>query len=381
MIKKLFNWSFGAFFRTIGRVLAYFLIGLLLLIIGSKLGFNLGYIQVNATTSTNWASSLSELDRAQLYDCTANNSCANVTFNLQGIQVEPSVDRNILVSTNALTISTGGIAVQVYSGSLKAGYLYQTSFYMCSNKDLGNSSIYSASYDTPGVSDSNSWETTTQGLSGTPGNGNHSWNTCRVYSGLYVPNTNGGWIVLRLRSNSAITNAYPTLIAYETEELGIYSDTIRNIIQNSGFATADSVEEVKEATDKIKEETEKVNNTLTDTSNPDTEDSINQWSEKMIDNPLEAVVMLPLTILNSIKNSLSGTCSALNVPVPFINENINIPCISTIFAQIEGVTEFWNSIGTIVSALMLYQYLIYLYNWIDDTISLKTKRMHGWGSV
>lgn len=50
MIKKVFNWSFGAFFRTIGRILAYLCIGFLLAIVCSKLGLNLGYIQVNAAT-------------------------------------------------------------------------------------------------------------------------------------------------------------------------------------------------------------------------------------------------------------------------------------------------------------------------------------------
>lgn len=51
MIKKVFNWSFGAFFRTIGRIFAYLSIGFLLAIVCSKLGLNLGYIQVNAATS------------------------------------------------------------------------------------------------------------------------------------------------------------------------------------------------------------------------------------------------------------------------------------------------------------------------------------------
>lgn len=50
MIKKVFNWSFGAFFRTLGRIFAYLSIGFLLAIVCSKLGLNLGYIQVNAST-------------------------------------------------------------------------------------------------------------------------------------------------------------------------------------------------------------------------------------------------------------------------------------------------------------------------------------------
>lgn len=203
-------------------------------------------MRVEATVTTNWASSLPELDRAQLYDCTTNNSCTNVLFQTQGLTVEPNRIRNILTSNGALTIGKGGIAVQYYSGNLKAGYLYQSSIYMCSNKDLGTASIYSANYDTPGVNNSTSWATTTQGLSGVPGNGDHEFNTCRVYSGLFVPNSNGGWIVSRFTSNTNITNAYPTLIGYKTEELGIYTETIKNIIENSNGNVEQAVDRVNE---------------------------------------------------------------------------------------------------------------------------------------
>lgn len=205
-----------------------------------------GLIRVKATVTRNWASSLPELDRAQLYDCTTNNTCTNVLFQTQGLTVEPNRIRNILTSNGALTIGKGGVAVQYYSGNLKAGYLYQSSIYMCSNKDLGTANIYAAAYDSPGINDSISWATTTQGLSGVPGNGDHEFNTCRVYSGLFVPNSNGGWIVSRFTNNTNITNVYPTLIAYETEELGIYTETIKNIIENSNGNVVEAVDKVND---------------------------------------------------------------------------------------------------------------------------------------
>lgn len=49
MIKRIFNWSFGAFFRTIGRTLAYLAIVLILLFIGSKLNLFQSMV-VNAAT-------------------------------------------------------------------------------------------------------------------------------------------------------------------------------------------------------------------------------------------------------------------------------------------------------------------------------------------
>ena len=50
-MKKIINWSFGAFFRTIGRVFAYLCIGFLILLIGAKFGFKSFLMPVHAATS------------------------------------------------------------------------------------------------------------------------------------------------------------------------------------------------------------------------------------------------------------------------------------------------------------------------------------------
>lgn len=50
-MKKILNWSFGSFFRTIGRVFAYLCIGFLILIIGAKFGFKSFLMPVHAATS------------------------------------------------------------------------------------------------------------------------------------------------------------------------------------------------------------------------------------------------------------------------------------------------------------------------------------------
>lgn len=373
-MKKIINWSFGTFFRTIGRVLAYLLVGFLLAIVYLKLGLNFGYTKVNAQTLTNWAEGLPTLNRVQMYECQTSNKCYDKEVNIQGL-VTVNGNRDIAIS-QSLTLDSGGISIQTNVNELKEGYLYLTNYYVCANYSLNNvdALIYNSNYGSPGVANTIYNSTSIATLSNIPGSGQQEFTSCKLYSGLYVPNVANNWATLRLKKSSSQSGTYISLIAVENRELGIYSDTIKTIVENANG-------NVQQAVNDVKEETKKTNDLISDTSDPDTEDSISDWSSKMSDNPLESVVMLPLNVLNSIQSGLSGTCSALNVPVPFIDETLNIPCISTIFSQIEGLTELWNTIGTIVAAIMLYQYLIYLYNWIDDTISLKTKRMQGWGSV
>ena len=378
-MKNIINWSFGAFFRTIGRVLAYLLIGFLLAIVYLKLGLNFGYMKVNASTSVNqWSEHLPDLTRVNMYEC-GSSACYDKTTDFGGIESSTGTgDRKYVFSSSKLTVDkSGGTVIQTTTGDVvNAGYLYLTKFYICFGNSISsyNYKIGTAAYSTPSTFSSEQVMINDLALSTSPGISSSGFSSCRLFSGLYVPKTSGNnWLSIQFTSNTTQTTKF-NLIAVETEELGLYTETIKSIVNSSNGQVVDAV-------DQVKEETKKTNDLISDTSDPNTEDSISDWSSKMSDNPLESVVMLPLNVLNSIQSGLSGTCSALNVPVPFIDETLNIPCISTIFSQIEGLTELWNTIGTIVAAIMLYQYLIYLYNWIDDTISLKTKRMQGWGSV
>lgn len=50
-MRKILNWSLGGFFRTIGRFFAYFVIGVLIILIGAKIGFKSFLMPIKAATS------------------------------------------------------------------------------------------------------------------------------------------------------------------------------------------------------------------------------------------------------------------------------------------------------------------------------------------
>lgn len=89
--------------------------------------------------------------------------------------------------------------------------------------------------------------------------------------------------------------------------------------------------------------------------------------------PLDSILNLPLTMLNSLTNSLTKTCAPLNLTLPYVNKNIQIPCLSAIFAQITGVNGLWTWVGTIASVLILYNYLLNLYAWVDRVLTLRAE--------
>ena len=61
-----------------------------------------------------------------------------------------------------------------------------------------------------------------------------------------------------------------------------------------------------------------------------------------------------------------------------VNKDINLPCISAIYKQINGVDAWFQGIGVIAAAFILYRYFMYLYNRIDDTLSFRENNMQGY---
>lgn len=100
------------------------------------------------------------------------------------------------------------------------------------------------------------------------------------------------------------------------------------------------------------------------------------------DGPVDSILNLPLNMLSSLNVSLSKSCTPLDLTIPFVNKTFQIPCISTLYDQISGFNTLWTWIGTIVSVLMLYTYLLRLYKWVDDTLTFReNNEIDNWGGL
>lgn len=97
------------------------------------------------------------------------------------------------------------------------------------------------------------------------------------------------------------------------------------------------------------------------------------------DGPVDAILTLPLNVMNSLLNVLnSNTCQPLVLPIPFTNgQNLTLPCVSTLYAKINGLSSFLTWFSAIFSAFILYQYFINLYKWVDDTLTFRENNHFG----
>lgn len=98
--------------------------------------------------------------------------------------------------------------------------------------------------------------------------------------------------------------------------------------------------------------------------------------------PVDSILNLPLNMLSELNTALSKSCTPLDLTIPFVDKSFQLPCISTLYNQISGFNTLWTWLGTIVSVLMLYTYLLRLYKWVDDTLTFReNNEIDNWGGL
>lgn len=123
-----------------------------------------------------------------------------------------------------------------------------------------------------------------------------------------------------------------------------------------------------------------VKGTITSEDNPNL-DGLKNSAGWLPDGPLDSILNLPLSLLQNLSTNLSKSCQPVSLPLPYVDKTVDLPCISTIYAQIEGLNVWINTIGIIASAFILFFYLVRLEKWVDDTLTLRENTQMDWGGI
>lgn len=360
-MKKIFNWTLGACFRTLGRFLAIFIVGVLLIFIGSKLGFKLDSIlpiKVNAATVNQWSDNLPVLNRVQMYEC-GTSQCYEKTTDFGGISTGGDGDRKYIYSANNLTVdSVGGTVIQTTTGVLlNKGYLYLTKFYICNKPNISSYEykIGNANYATPSTFNADILALNDSALSTSPGITSIGYSSCRLYSGLYVPNTTGNnWISIQFTSNTTQTSKF-AIVAVETENLGIYTNTIKQIIESSNGNVIDAVNGVKE-------ESKKTNDTITNNDISGANDAASGFFDNFSDSDfgLSSIITAPLRAINAMLNDICVSPGAT-----YKGKSFSLPCGSMLWSR-EGGQDFRNFLNVLYGGFLVYLVICSLFLDIEN---------------
>lgn len=140
----------------------------------------------------------------------------------------------------------------------------------------------------------------------------------------------------------------------------------------------DANNKLDQTNNKLDQTNDKLDSIL-DNSSPDL-GGLSNTSTWLPQGPVDSIIMLPLNFINTLISKIGSTCSSVNLPIPFVeNKFLTLPCMSTIFGQIENFSTLYNLIGVIGSVYLLYNYLLKFYKWIDDTLSFRENNWQDWG--
>ena len=157
----------------------------------------------------------------------------------------------------------------------------------------------------------------------------------------------------------------------------IINNSSNQIIQNNKENTQNIINNQNSNQQQTNEKLDKLEQSIINDDVPSL-DAIEDSSGWLPPGPVDSILNLPLTFLNNLISNLSKTCSPVSIPIPFVNQNFQLPCISTLYDSM-GITTFVNWVGLISGTLILYYYLLSLYKWVDNTIQLKDN--NDWGGV
>lgn len=371
MINKVFNWTAGSFFRTLGRFLFYIVIGILAYFCIS------GFPQVHAET-VEWGKNIKyQFNDHRLYDWNSSTSYVEVPH-MEGspnwFHDQWGYDVVVLTTPKQMTVASNGISFNFLSNiRMSNDYIYAVSLYVCSSvSQAGWSATASVGPNTINVlTNVPTYTVTNQSdLSLQP----YSYTdlsyvkSCNYYTSIVQPSVQGSWISYRFKSTTSRTG-WVMFLGYDLEVLGssnnLSSSDIDNAIKNSGLATASSVAQVQSSINNLSTDINKLNDTqketnkkldemndnLTNSNTNGAQDKANSFFKDFDDNDygLSDIITTPLQLINNLS---TASCSPLEIPIPFVNTNVTLPCMYDIYQQYFG--SILTIYQTITTGLIAY---------------------------
>lgn len=196
------------------------------------------------------------------------------------------------------------------------------------------------------------------------------------YTCEFSPETNFTSIAFMTLTDATLLTSNLTIMSsgMTVEEVVNNQDIINNANNNQG--------QTNQRLDEVNDNLSDINDALTDSSAPDM-GALNDTAGWLPPGPLDSIINLPLTIINSLTNLFSGgQCQPVQITLPFVNKTGELPCLNSLYEDINGLNVLFNVIFGAIGGYILYKYLVNLYVWVEKAIMMKeTGYMNDWGGV
>lgn len=344
------------------------------------------YIDVHADNLENWASMVEAPFRLDMRRCTSSTNCST-SVSTTSARLQGSYNDKFYQATHGytfnMTTNDNGVFLTEYVGAQAKGFVYSVTNYICSLEDTNNwSPRFIDSYSSSSIANTYGLQSKNNNLyssvvivdgvalSGTT----PSTLNCYAISNVYVSNVNSTYYGLRYGTtkNATVKNFY--FMGLVVEQLGEYTvgvaDEIKSYIDSSGLATAGNMEELNTAISELKAEITDLNNSQDETNNLIKDNNTNEatgeagsfFSGFTTDTfGLTSVITAPLELINSIT---SNSCSSINLPIPFVNKTLTLPCMNSIYNH--HFSSVFTLYQTITFGITAYWVCVRIFNLVKD---------------
>ncbi len=365
---KVFNIVFGSFFRTLGRILCYLLLGGLLAFILFK--------------NDVFASSINVFNTADGYVLIDNSP---LNYNMFYVTANKDIDFRLMTGT-ALSVS------DEYS----FGFID-----ICSTWE-----IWGYRYSAPGSSCTNSCinnEVSVQKTKYVCSSGGFQGNIYRLsYSILKWEKNSGeemGYVSDRISIGTSAGHVVPLTIygVYFSTDSDLskfevdYTDAINNInssISNGAGSIVNNQDKNQSQTndrlDSIKDQNQNNHDEtmdyITDDTAPNTDiSSLGNVQGLLPAGPVDSLLNIPFMFLSVVTTSFGGVCKPIKGTFIF-DSTLEIPCFSEMFYD-DVPDSLMIFLNLIPSAFILIQYFKHLYKKVDRAVSMNSNADDEWGVI
>lgn len=193
---------------------------------------------------------------------------------------------------------------------------------------------------------------------------------------IFIPNSDISSFNLGFNARDSL-NPFAFYIHYNDVDFVIEKITL---LDDANSVIIDQNETIIDQNEQTNQELEDINNNLTDETPPNTDD-LSGAAGWLPAGPVDSLINLPLAFFNSISRDLGSSCKPVSLPLPYVNKNLTLPCMSTFYEGIK-INSFMDWVGLIASGFILFSYLLKLYKWVDDTLTFReNNHLDNWGGV
>lgn len=344
-----------------------------------------------AATITGWGYNVPHPSLAQLQNCGSSNCSTDVSTVSESITSVAGGEFYYRGNSDiSMTANGTGVMWIIKSPiSMAKGYMYTATTYICHNKNTNL--VFKASYSNNGITqlkNKSYLNNTFRGVASTnlnitPYEGSYS--KCGYITDTFTAPELTTFYALNYTIDSTLSGYRPTLIGFDIEVIGkqgeVTKQEVQDIINNSNLASASSVEEVKRAQAEIKTELQNTQSaidnqtqqqaeqhretmdTITDSDSTDATNDASGFFEGFTTDTfgLTSIITAPLNLIKSITSS---TCAPLTLSLPYINQNVSIPCMTEIYRSYFG--GFLTVYQVITFGLVSYWVCVHVFRMVKD---------------